>query len=445
MYSLRPYQSEAVRSCLGPLSAGHRVVLVAPTGAGKTTIGAEVCRSWIGGIVWLAHRAELVDQARSRVGDHVRVMSLQSALADPERVGGPSLVVCDEAHHLSEAGDWRYVLPERTPVLGLTATPQRGDGQALGDIFQRLVVASNYSALIADGHLAPCRVRAPVKLGAKVTAASVAATVAGLRSDGSLRCGFIFSASIDDAEAIAELVPRCASVTAATDDDTRAAAVQALRDGEIDWIANVATMTEGTDIPRANTAIIARPVGTTGLWLQMCGRVLRPYPGKQRGEIIDLCGSVWAHGSPVLDRDYSLRGDGISRPPSKRSVASVVVCLECGTAYSGVPACPHCGYRLARNSRGVTVDLSSLVVAYAGGATPGIGDQVEAWRAAGRDWRYVRRRCKELFGAAPPIPWAPEDDRRAEFTRLVAEAQRSGRALGWAAHRYRGIFGGWPA
>jgi len=236
-------------------------------------------------------------------------------------------------------------------------------------------------------------------------------------------------------------------VTADTHPDVRAGAVAGLRDGAVQWIVNVGTMTEGVDVPSADTAVIARPVGTTGLWLQMAGRILRPDgDGPQVTPVVhDLCGSVWLHGDPCEDRAYSLRGDGISRP-RKRSRPGIVTCDACWYVYRPASCCPKCGATKARLSTGKRVDLSELVTIYAGSDTPaeGIAQQVDAWRASGMHWRKVRARCRELYGSAPVVPWAPVEDRRAEYAALCEEAHRTGRSLGWAAHRYRGIFGAWP-
>lgn len=436
---LRDYQETAASDAVYELRRGRRVCLVAPTGAGKTVIGSECVARFGAPTSWITHRVELADQARGRLPADVQVVSVQSLLAGAALRSDVGLVVVDECHHLSASGVWRDVLPAGVPVLGLTATPQRGDGQPLADVFDRLVVAAQYSRLIADGHLVRPRVVAPFGAQAAVKPTQAARYVDSLPAG---RCGFVYVAGVEDAHTVAAGITWSAVVTGDTPADERRAAVDALRSGSLRWIVNVGTMTEGTDVPTANTAIIARPVGTTGLWLQMCGRVMRPGGGV--AEVHDLCGSVWAHGDPAGDRKYSLKGDGISKPKTRR-VASVVICSECLTAYQG-QRCPRCGSQRATTSAGKRVDLSDLVCVYSGSDTPrdAVAEQIDHWRASGMSWRRVRVRCRELFGAAPPTPWAPAEEQAQEWRRLLAEAAQHGRSNGWAAHRFRATFGRWP-
>ena len=126
---------------------------------------------------------------------------------------------------MSASGIWRDVLPVGVPVLGLTATPQRGDGQPLSDVFERLVVAAQYSRLIADGHLVRPRVVAPFGSQAAVKPTQAARHVESLPAD---RCGFVYVAGVEDAHAVAAGITWSAVVTGDTPADERRAAVDAL-------------------------------------------------------------------------------------------------------------------------------------------------------------------------------------------------------------------------
>ena len=166
----------------------RKVLIVMPTGGGKTCTAAEACRQHVnaegGRVLWVAHRRELIKQGRDtleryglRVGAFglnsaapVQVESIQS-LVHPKRREVPpaTLVVADEAHHLL-AEEWRKLaeMYKECLLIGLTATPERGDGQPLGDIFDALVVAAQMSQLIAMHEqdptvgLVPCDVKRPV-------------------------------------------------------------------------------------------------------------------------------------------------------------------------------------------------------------------------------------------------------------------------------------------
>jgi superfamily II DNA or RNA helicase len=89
--------------------------------------------------------------------------------------------------------------------------------------------------------------------------------------------------------------------------------MEAFRTGAIRVLCNCALFTEGLDVPGINAVILARPTKSLGLWLQMCGRALRPAPGKDHAIIIDL-GQNWTRfGLPADDREWSL--DGIQKKP----------------------------------------------------------------------------------------------------------------------------------
>jgi superfamily II DNA or RNA helicase len=181
--TLRDYQDRALSNVEREWSAGNsRVCLVSPTGSGKTRMGSEAVHRGACPTIWLTHRNELVDQSaaalralgvecgefaanRELTPRAVQVCSWQTLIARPREQWPPcELLVIDECHHAA-AEEWRKPLEalgaKRT--LGLTATPQRGDGKPL-DMFDALVVAASYSALLKAGHLVPCRVFRPEKL-----------------------------------------------------------------------------------------------------------------------------------------------------------------------------------------------------------------------------------------------------------------------------------------
>ena len=190
---LRPYQEKFIaaiyaeaargwqRAKLDGHERGPRIVGVSPTGSGKTRVATEIVRRSVAKgkrVLWLAHRTELVEQAgRTLVGAGlvvgviaasstwtinldapVQVASIQTLLARgiyPEA----DLVVWDECHHCSEAAaEWCSLLTHypRAFVVGLTATPERGDGSGLAPLFESLVVGATVRELTALQHLVPC-------------------------------------------------------------------------------------------------------------------------------------------------------------------------------------------------------------------------------------------------------------------------------------------------
>jgi superfamily II DNA or RNA helicase len=174
---LRDYQAEALHKV--ERREAHSVLVVAPTGAGKGTMAAELL-TWAASrkrrAVFCVHRRELAADMRKRleargirVADDsparawVHVLTVQTLL----RSGRPTkneidIFVVDEAHHYA-ADEWNKVIEVVSPrkIIGFTATPQRPDGRSMGDMFSELVDAVSYSELLSRGFVVPCRVLRP--------------------------------------------------------------------------------------------------------------------------------------------------------------------------------------------------------------------------------------------------------------------------------------------
>lgn len=330
---LRDYQTRAVADVEQAFGAARRVLLVCPTGGGKTVIGAELVRRHLEAgdrVAWFAHRRELVRQARDRLPGRVGVV-LAGEAADPEAsvqvlgtftaarreaLPDAGLVVVDEAHHV-RAETWTALL-DRYPeakIVGLTATPQRGDGKGLGDAFETIVHGPSVKALIKLGHLVPIDIIAPTSARSALAEDPVTAWV----THAPKRPGFLFASTVADSLLYADGFGvegiNAAHVDAATPPEERAEAIAAFRRGEVQILCSVGVFTEGVDLPRAEVCCLARGADHAGTFLQMAGRVLRPHPGKARALLLDLRGVVHRHGRPDADRiwDLSDRPAGPSR------------------------------------------------------------------------------------------------------------------------------------
>jgi DNA repair protein RadD len=192
MIDLRTYQALIVSEFERHVERGERsILLVAPTGSGKTVIGAAIinCAIALGHrVLVIAHRREIVAQTRDKLvangvnpgivlagfEDQLRpyanvqiagIQTLHARAIRSNRMPMPAAtyLVIDEAHH-ARASTYQKVL-EAYPdavVLGLTATPVRGDGRGLGNIFKTMIEAPQTTELIKLGHLVPTKVYAPV-------------------------------------------------------------------------------------------------------------------------------------------------------------------------------------------------------------------------------------------------------------------------------------------
>ena len=349
---LRDYQVRAIGQVREAWRAGKRAIcLTLPTGAGKTVVGGEIVRSHLtkdpgNRVVWLAHRIELVAQTQSRLSDMIapltcgviaagqpqtpdapcQVASVQTLVA---RIGDgalppATLVVLDEAHHYV-AEEWGAIAQHYRDAarIGLTATPERSDGTALGDLFDHLVVGSTVAELTSLGYLVPCEVLAPPR---RLTDALAGDPVDRYMAHASGRRAFFFCRLVSEAEDLARrlrdkgVAAEC--VHADTDPDVRAEALMRFKSGQLTALTNVYIYTEGTDIPQAEVAVICRGFGHASTYLQCVGRILRPAPGKTSALVLDLTGVSHQFGPPAEEREFSLTGDPIRLALAKQREAA---------------------------------------------------------------------------------------------------------------------------
>jgi len=336
---LRHYQHGAIEACRAHIRAGKRApLIVAPTGSGKTCMGVEIARSHVargGKVVWSAHRSELISQAADtlrRAGlavgcrglnasAPVQVESIQTIVARGSAPSG-TLCILDEAHHYA-AEQWK-ALPEvfaHAFIVGLTATPERGDGLGLGGVHDCIVVAAQIKDLVREGHLVPCgpeHIYAPRKArtGKTLELSPVDAYCKYAPGTSAVVFAPHVQAAHDFAAAFVARGIQAKVVTGTTASDERDETLYQFWKGALRVAVNVNVLTEGWDAPIAQTCILARKVGSAGAYLQMVGRVLRPYTdGKVRkthANLLDLYGTnVEAFGPPDAEREYSLEGRAI--------------------------------------------------------------------------------------------------------------------------------------
>jgi superfamily II DNA or RNA helicase len=356
MFSLRPYQYEAAQAVGGAWRRGvTRPALVLPTGSGKTHIFVWTARWWhdavpdgfAAGVVILVHRDELAGQAvrklydvaphlsvgvikaaRKELNAQVIVASVQTLARNPkliarlrERVG---LVICDEAHHAA-AESYRRIfeglgcMDGHALALGVTATMHRSDKLALGNVWQEIVYEKDILWMIRHKYLADVRgygitaddfdiskvaVRggdfADGQLGEALSNSSALALAAAKYHEHAPgRPGLIFTPTVDTAHQAAETFTTTGIPTVAVDGGMKLCERRAiLRDydnASIQAISNCALFTEGTDLPRAEVCVLLRPTKSSALYIQMVGRVLRPFPGKTHATLLDLAGNAGRH------------------------------------------------------------------------------------------------------------------------------------------------------
>lgn len=353
---LRDYQREAVDKTRAAHERGiRRPAGVLPTGTGKTHVFAGLINeAWGSGLygertLVVAHRDELIRQAYNKVREaapHLRVgivkATVNEARADVviasvptlrnasrrSQIRGVGLVVVDECHHAT-APSYRAILehygcfaPPGEPgayALGVTATMMRGDDAALGDIWEEVVFSRGVTEMIARGYLVmPHGKRVLVEkldldrvkmkggdfadgdLG-RALEASLApqAVVRAYREECPDLPGILFAPTVATAQlfgdAFAEAGFAVGVVHGKTPTAERRQMLADYQAGRLQILSNCGVLTEGTDLPRAQVCVVARPTKSAGLYVQMIGRVLRPAVGKDFALVLDVTGVSQRH------------------------------------------------------------------------------------------------------------------------------------------------------
>jgi superfamily II DNA or RNA helicase len=207
--------------------------------------------------------------------------------------------------------------PDAT-VLGLTATPCRGDGRGLGSIFQTMIQCPQVGELVELGWLVKTRVYAPVDpdlAGIHTRHGDYAENELADRMDrpklvgdivtnwlkfGEHRKTVCFATSVRHSihirdEFISSGI-RAEHIDGTTPMDERDATLARLNSGELEVVSNCMVLTEGWDMPSLSCLILARPTKRMGLYRQMVGRGLRPEPGKTDCIVIDHSGATYRLG-----------------------------------------------------------------------------------------------------------------------------------------------------
>lgn len=336
---LRDYQQECCDAIMAEFESVGSTLAVMPTGAGKTVCFAEIIRRFYPRrAIVLAHRAELIYQAKEKIefttglqcdiemadlaasanlftANPIIVSTIQTQTSGPEgrermtrfKPEDYGLLIIDEAHHgLSDS--YRKVIDyyrqnESLRVLGVTATPDRADEKALGQIFE--TVAFDYEIIdaIHNGYLVPIdqqfvtvhdldfsavRTTAGDLNGADLAAVmerertmqEVAA--ASIDIIGNKRT-IIFTASVAQAETLTNILNRhrpnmAGFVCGATDKDSRQNLLKSFSSCQTQVVVNCAVLSEGFDNPGIEIVIMARPTKSRSLYAQQIGRGTRPLP-----------------------------------------------------------------------------------------------------------------------------------------------------------------------
>lgn len=387
MITLRPYQQKLIDETRLRFKSGIKsALLVAPCGSGKTVCFSYFCKevsSRNKKTLIIAHREELLDQisetlkkfavphgfiaaGREENLSHLtQVASVFSLVKRLHKISEPDLIIVDESHHVSLKTTWGKVLAKFPNAwkIGVTASPCRLSGEPLGDVFQEIVLGPTVTDLINSGSLCKYKLFAPPTIDT-----SKIKTLAGefnlqqldeamnkpvitgdaireymKRANG--KRAVVFCTSVNHSREVARAFNdqkiSAYSLDGKMDRGLRASVVSGFRSGQIKIITNCGIISEGFDLPAIEVAIVLRPTQSLALWIQMSGRALRPFPGKEYALIMDHGGNTARLGLPCEDREWSLKG----RLKRKSTDLKIRICPQCYAAMNLFNrVCPECGY-----------------------------------------------------------------------------------------------------
>lgn len=396
---LRPRQKELVDKTVNALNAHGNTLAVAPTGAGKTIMLSAVIGRMMDedleNICVLAHRDELTDQNAdkfSRVNPNIStsifnsnekswdgsvtfaMVQTLSRKNNLTKMPVLDMLVIDEAHHARAKSYMRVIEHARSlnpslKLLGVTATPNRGDKKGLRPIFSNVADQITVKELIISGHLVPPRTFV-VDVGVEeelnkvrkndvdydmVAVASIMNThpindevVRHWQEKAEDRQTAIFCSTVDHARDVTDSF-ESAGVSAAMiwgdmNDADRQDTLAAYSRGEVRVIVNVAVLNEGWDHPPTSCIVLLRPSSYKSAMIQMIGRGLRivnptEFPGivKKDCIVLDFGISTRMHGS--LEQEVKLDDQ------RKKKKSDYKNCPECDAEVPvGTKECPLCGY-----------------------------------------------------------------------------------------------------
>ena len=332
---LRPYQQEAKDSIFEQWESVDKTLLVLPTGCGKTIVFAKVAEECVRRgkrVLIMAHRGELLEQASDKIykttglrcavekaeetclGSWFRITvgSVQSLQREKRLSRFPDdyfdAIIIDEAHHCISDG-YQKVLKyfSDAKVLGVTATPDRGDMQNLGQYFETLAYEYTLPKAIREGYLSPIKaLTIPLKLdlsGVGIQAGDFKSGEIATALDPYLeqiasemekyckdRKTVVFLPLIKTSQKFRDILNthgfQAAEVNGNSDD--RAEVLEAFDRGDYNVLCNSMLLTEGWDCPSVDCIIVLRPTKVRSLYSQMVGRGTRLYPGKTHLLLLDF-------------------------------------------------------------------------------------------------------------------------------------------------------------
>lgn len=383
---LRPYQQNAIDTIREKIAAGKkRILLVMPTGAGKTNLASEIVKlSTNKGkkSLFVAHKRKLVYQAHDRLaqfginaglimpphrlmnGHSTHVASIQTLI---QREHPPADVVfLDECHHAASDSHTRVIKNYNDAIIiGLTATPFRTDGSPLMDIFEEIVAPVTMQELIDLGYLVK-----PRYFGAKIDLSLVGKKGHDYDKDQLFEVmdkKFLYDGVIEKFKEfgrgktivfcinIAHSIKTTSALVAAgykavhvdcnTSNEERKKIDSEFAAGKIQFLVNCGIYGEGYDCPDIDTVVLNMATKSLEKYMQIIGRGLRPTPGKTDCIVIDHGNNVRDHLPVEWEREVDCTKKRKNSSIEAEKEEQLKECTKCKSLVKiQAKICQHCGY-----------------------------------------------------------------------------------------------------
>lgn len=394
MIILRKYQTDIIDECRALFSKKIKnVLMVLPTGAGKTALTASMIHSAAKknmSSLFIVHRRELILQSMKAFDKQgmdfgvispgfpeelhkpVQIASIQTLSRRLARLKhNPNLVIFDETHHVA-AKNWTHIYRHflNSYKIGLTATPCRLDGQGLNGYYDAMIQGPSMAWLIENKFLSDYKLFAPnnldlsgvhTKMGDYVNK-EIADLVDQPKFTGNAineykkhalgKRAVVFCVNVEHSKHVAQEF-NLAGITAehidgSDDSSFRSGALERFASGETKILCNCDLFGEGFNLESIEVAILLRPTKSLSLYLQQVGRALRPSENKTHAIIIDHVRNWEFHGLPDEDRAWSLEG----APKRDKQECPVKLCPQCYAALKiQVSVCPECNHIFQKTSK----------------------------------------------------------------------------------------------
>lgn len=474
MFELRPYQSEAIDRAMTRVAEGHRPIICAATGSGKTVIAGHIARDAMQAgkrVLWMTGREEILRQTYKTFVELCGVDKVGVLMRDegpwwmypPVTVASwdtlksrwnrsdiwhipADVVLVDECHLSLSAVMAGTIMPHYASktVIGLTATPSRKSGRGLGSYYTRIIQVQSVQRLIDDGFLAPCeywagshvdtqKLRVDTKTRdyqeRELARASMEGALIGDVIDNWLRIAkdrhtIVFGVDIAHAQALAErfqgIGVDAAVIHSKMTHGTREGISEQFRERKLQVLVNVGIATYGYDVPSINCVVLARPTKSIVLHHQMIGRGIRPKPSGDYCVVIDHADNVRRLG--CIEDEIRWRLDegkdaasNVTREgdPTRQRQPEMppTECEQCHHVFSRSRVCPKCGWEKPAKAADIQTVEADLV--------------------------KVRKSRKELE--------LESTDRREWYLMALRWCETHGKKPGMAFYRYKEKFGVNPA